>query len=184
MQATLFSSPPLSPEEWVCIADWYSDEEQSVSDIVQTDGEAQPDSAASRSVCLILPSIDTAASTDTVPGLTASQPCIVSPALPSATAAALQSAAHPLAAFTSQHTTSAASAQQFAFLAVQSVNLATLVARPTSLVVSPIMQSAPPTMQPPASINRALWWAHMASTIALSALPLGSHAHPAISFPD
>ena len=95
VQAALLSGPPLPLEEWVSIEDWYSDEEQSVSDSARTDGEAQPDSAASRSVCLALPSIDTAASVDIVPGLIASHPCAVSPAPPSATAAAPELGAHP-----------------------------------------------------------------------------------------
>ena len=107
-QAALLPSPPLPTKEWVCFEDYYSDEEQSVSETVRTSREVQPDSIASQSVFLALTSIDTAATGDTVPGLTVSHPCVVLPAPPSATAVAPQSVAHPPAVFAGQSTTSTA----------------------------------------------------------------------------
>ena len=101
MQTALLTGPPLPPEEWVCVEDWYSDEEQSVLDTVRTDREVQPDSVASLSVCVGLPSIDTAAPADTLPGLIASHPYAVLPTPPSATVAVPQSAAHASTTFTS-----------------------------------------------------------------------------------
>ena len=142
-QAALLPSPPLPTEEWVCVEDYYPDDEQSVSETVWTSREVQPDSAASRSVCLALPSIDTAATDDTVPGLTVSHPCAVLPAPPSATAVAPQSTVHLPVVFASQYTALAASAQQLAFLAAQSVSLA---AQPALSAAPPITQSAPPTI--------------------------------------
>ena len=93
-QAALHSSSPLPSEEWVNVEDWYSDEEQSETDAVQTNKEIQLDPPVSRSVRISLPLTVITVLADAASGLTASHPCTVSPVCPSVVAIAPQSGAH------------------------------------------------------------------------------------------
>ena len=92
-------SSPQPTEEWVCIEDYYSDEEQSgVVEAAPTSSKDQLSPAASRSVCLALPSVEAAAeAADFMVGLTVSLLSAVSPASLTTVAAASKPGARPQA---------------------------------------------------------------------------------------
>ena len=152
--------------DWVSIEDWYSDEEQSVSDTVRTNEEVQPDSTPPRSVCLALPSFVIAVLDGAALRLTASHPCTVSPVPPSVIVAAPELGAPPQTPLSHQFTAAITSTPR-PFPLVSSS--ASLPDQPVTTAAPSITQVPPSAIHPSTSENRALWWARIASTAVRSA---------------
>ena len=127
-------SPPLPTEEWVCIEDYYSDEELSgTMEAARVSRELQSNRATSRSVCLALPSTDTVAdSASSVSGMTVSPPSVASSVPMTATLTALESGAHLQALATSPLEVAAAPAQRSPSPAAQSVESDGIMTQPAS----------------------------------------------------
>ena len=133
-QQALCQNPPLPTEEWVCIKDYYSDEEQSDTvEAVRTDREVQFSPATSRSVCLALPSIDTVAeSVSSMLEMTASPLSAVSFVPLTATSTAPESGAHHQAPSTNPLAAAVSPAQGSSFLATQLVDSGGITTQPAS----------------------------------------------------